>query len=236
MGNNFIKYRKEMLICILCCSILFVACSKKNNDSNADNNKIQFETNAKKIMDSISNHKINILDSEYYSYMVYDNHITDFIDFNYDVSDYGLVDSVIFRNNKGLYLFLENKDYCAIKDFNDSEINIYNISEKEKCHKFYIIGNEMHLNIYSYNMETTDEYKIGTISDGYISLLAIANLVDSKVVKYKWYRNNEEIPNSNVKTYTITSDFEDADYYVEIIAPNGDSYKSEPVNIKIDRR
>ncbi|MCI9435482.1 MAG: hypothetical protein HFI86_09505, partial [Bacilli bacterium] len=49
------------------------------------------------------------------------------------------------------------------------------------------------------------------------------------------YRNNEEIPNSNVKTYTITSDFEDADYYVEIIAPNGDSYKSEPVNIKIDR-
>ncbi|MCI9435194.1 MAG: hypothetical protein HFI86_08005 [Bacilli bacterium] len=51
-----------------------------------------------------------------------------------------------------------------------------------------------------------------------------------------WYRNNEEIPNSNVKTYTITSDFEDADYYVEIIAPNGDSYKSEPVNVKIDRR
>lgn len=235
-SNYFIKYKWKMLICLLCCSILFVSCSKRNNGSNADNNKIQFETNAKKIMDSINNHKIDILDSEYYSYMIYDNHVTDFIGFNYDVSDYGLIDSVIFRNNKGLYLFLENEDYCAIKDFNDSEISIYNISEKEKCHKFYIIGNGMHLIIYPYNIETKAEYNSGTVSDGYIALSVTENLVDNRMVKYKWYRNNEEISNSNVKTYTITSDFEDADYYVEIIVNNGESYKSEPINVKIDRR
>lgn len=237
MKNNFIiKYRKEMLICILCCSILFVACDKTNNDNNTDNNKTQFETNARKVMDSISNHKINILDSEYYSYMIYDNHVTDFIDFNYDVSDYGFVNSVIFRDNSGLYLFLESEDYCAIKDFNDNDIKVYNISEKEKCHKFYIIGDEMHLNIYSYNIETMVEYNSGTISDSYIALSATENLVDNRMIKYRWYRNGEEIPNSDVKTYIISSNFEDADYYVEIIANNGETYKSEPINVKIDRR
>lgn len=206
-----------------------------NDNSQTESNKKDLKGAATDIINIINND--NQADSVENGYVVYDNYIIDNYHHSYDISDYDIKDGLVYRDKSGkIYATLENDNSCAIKDFNDNDFTIYNISEKDKCHKFYLLGTDIYLTVIPVDIQTNEVYTPGLISDNYISLLIQENVIDDGAIKYKWYRNDEEISNSNVSLYTIANDVEDADYYVEIIANNGESYKSEPINVKINRK
>lgn len=223
--------KKGIVLYIISVLVIFTtACS---DNSHEQQNKDGFKSDINGLLNLVNNDGFSGVQK---SYIIHDKYMVDDNRGSYDISDYDIENGLLYKNEKGkVYATLENSESCAIKDFDDDDFTIYNISDKDKCHKFYLLGTDINLVIIPVNIETNEVYNLGTVSNNYISILVQENILDDAAIKYKWYRNNEEIPNSNVKTYTITSDFEDADYYVEIIAPNGDSYKSEPVNIKIDR-
>lgn len=227
-----------LIICILSCLIFQTACNNSNNKNNNVDDKSTFVNNIENIVKSIENDEsIHNLDFEYFQYAVSQNSISNMFGFEYDISDYNIENGAVAKNADGdIYASFTTSEYCAIKGFSDNAIKVYNISEKEKCYKFHIIGDNMRVSIDPYNLETTNLYQNGTISDGYIVLSALDNLVDNRFLQYTWYRNNEKIENSNVSNYYVTLDQEDADYYVEITIPTGEVYKSEPVNVKINRK
>ncbi len=228
------KIMQKILVGILGLLMIFItACS---GNSKKIDNKQKFENDIKNIIDLISS---NIKDNENkpMGYVVYGNYITNSDNVNYDISAYNISTGILHQNEKGeIYASLGNNEFCAIKDFNESEFTIYNIEEKEKCHKFYILDAEINLTIVPFYTQNNNLYVEGTVSDDYISLLVQENVLDDNAIKYKWYRNSEEINDSNINIYTISKDYEDADYYVEIIANNGQVFKSSPVNVKIDRK
>ncbi len=238
----FIKNKKRLiLIYMLVYLVLLTACDKKEDKDDMNNlssDKEEFITNVESIIKAVDNNtNFDDLEIEYYSYSVNQNYISDMVGFEYDISKYNINNGAVVENLAGkVYISLENDDYCAIKDFNEEKPRIYDIAEKEKCHHFSLTSEKLYLNIIAYNIENNKRYEFGEISDSYIDLLLKSNLIDSRAVKYKWYRNGVEIPDSNVQTYTITSEIEDANYYVEIITPNGEVYKSDSINVKIDRR
>ncbi len=201
--------------------ILCVGCGQE------DSEKDLFINDTYELMNSIQNS--NGLNSDYYVYRYEDNSA---LFLNYNIND-GII---IVNKNGEQYLSVENDKYCAVKDFNESKLTIYNIDNREKCHLNITSNEELSVSLIGKNIEGQEYYSYGTVSDGFISLSALHNILDDFNYIYTWYRNGEEIPNSNVQTYTITSEIEDADYYVEIITPNGEVYKSEPVNVKINRK
>lgn len=228
------RIKKNLLVGILSCLMLCITSCKSG--SQKIDNKQKFESDVKSIISIISNN-INNNENKEIGYVVYGDYITSSDNINYDISSYNISTGILHQNENGeIYASLTNNEFCAIKDFDDNDFTIYDISEKEKCHKFYILNSEINLTIVPFYTQNNNPYIEGTVSDNYISLLVQENVLDDASIEYKWYRNNEEINDSNISIYTITTDYEDADYYVEIIASNGETYKSEPINIKIDRR
>lgn len=230
--------KKNILISIfMVFNLLFcTSCDKKNANNDISNDKNDFKNSVESILAEVSSFDYDSNIGNYNEYFIENGYLYGTSIFK-DISSYKFkYGSIIKQSNNKIYLSIENNEYCAIKDFDDSTISIYNINDWERCHKLYVDGDKINLSLISTYLSNGQLYDNSIISDDYIMISTLNNILDKRSYKYKWYRNNEEIPNSNVKTYTITSDFEDAYYYVEIIAPNGDSYKSEPVNVKIDRR
>lgn len=241
--------RKIDIFLVSICSLLLTACQNNGKQDMIDE-KQNFKNYIEEIIVIVKNNsdlKIEYKNNSLNSYNVYENRIigfnynNDLKDFGYNL-DYSIVNynvnkGIIYEKNNGeIYLSLETDEFCAFKDFNDSEIKVYDISEEEKCHKFNIIGNEIFLTISANDIESKKNYDFGTISDGYISLTAISNILDKYGCVYKWYRNNELIENINIEEYVIPLDKEDADYHAEIIIPDGTIVKSNVINVKIDRK
>lgn len=222
--------------------IMITSCKKNEKVDNVDL-KADFETNVDKVISIVSKLNINnddkfnkyyISDDVLYGYNLINNEYTN--DLIYDVADYKFEKGIIIKNlDSQIYLSIEGDDYCAIKNFDDVNISIYDISEKDKCHLTVSTDDSIKLNIFGKNIEMDTDYKFGDVSDGYISLVAVSNLVDNRGCIYKWYRNGELIDGVDFMNYIITSDLEDAYYYAEIITNMGDIYKSEIVNVKINR-
>ena len=220
------------LLCLSICLIIFTVSCSKNEKIEEISEQQNFKNGIQNIANLInSNGSINPI-----SYIVYNGNITGDDSTFYDASDYNLIDGVIYKNEKGeMYLSLKNNKFCAIKDFKEDKVSVYNIDEEEKCHKFYFIGIEPNLVLIPIDAVSEEIYVQGTKSNNYILLLVQENILDNGSVKYQWYRNGEAIENSNIFNYSVSKDYEDANYYLEIITSNGDRYLSNTVNVKIDR-
>lgn len=242
---------KKFYLVLFSIFIMFISSSCGNKEkSYLKNDQENFQNNVEDIISIINNVDISEYQNDHNIYKIGDNYLTglnyntknlkyDFI-IQRNLGNYNIDNGIIVQmNNKDLYVSIEGSDFCAIKDFNDSSVSIYTIDEKEKCHKLYVLDDEWHVYILAINLEDSSSnygiYESGTISNGYVKLSSSANLLDELAVTYQWYRNDEKLEDGNVMDYTIISDHEDADYYVEVTAPDGTSYKSETVNVKIER-
>lgn len=230
--------KQRILIFITLNLLICVACGKIDNNEvdSINDGKLEFKENIENILTLVKSFNNENPINEYNLYFIEKdvlygiNQIEDISNYNFD---YG---NIIKSNNNDIYLSIGNNKYCAIKDFNDSDVLIYNINEQEKCHRVYVDGDKISLSIVATYLSDDSIYDSSVVSNDYISLSAINNIFDKKSYIYKWYKNNEAINNSNVQTYTITSEIEDADYYVEIRTYDDQIIKSEPINVKIDRR
>ena len=226
--------KKNILVILSCLLIIITACGKNEN---LKNNAQKFKSDIKNAIDLVQSDS-NI--TKPISYLLYDGYISG-IDSNnnqkiFTVENTSIEYGVMYINEDNkIYASLENQEYCAIKEFNEDEFTIYNIDEKEKCHKFYLLDEDINLVIIPFNIETNEFYNSETISSGYISLYVQENIIDDDAVEYQWYRNEEKLKDGNVKAYTIVSDYEDADYYVEITTTEGEKIKSDSVSVKINR-
>lgn len=238
--NLFIKnVRGEILKKIILCitiSLMFCVTACNNKTNNEENNQsfkddIKNAINLVKSDSNVSNPVAYVLSDGYISGFDGNNELK-YFDFKNDNVNYGVI--YVNEENK-IYASLENDKYCAIKDFDDEDFTIYSLDEEEKCHKFYTVNSEISLNITPLNLETNDVYKEGTVSNGYISMLLIDNIIDDKAVDYTWYRNGEKIESSNVNNYVIATNYEDATYYVEVKSADGQTAKSNSLNIQIYR-
>lgn len=230
--------KKNILISIFMISLLLIctSCDKKVVDDNISDSKNHFKSNVESVLTEIEALDYESTLGKYNGYFIENDYLYGSSVFK-DISSYRFkYGSIIKQSNDKIYLSIENNEYCAIKDFDDNNFTIYDISEKDKCHKFYIDGDKINLSLTATYLSNSYPYDNNIISDDYIMLSTLNNILDKRSYRYSWYRNGEVISDSDVSSYIVKKEFEDADYYVEIIAPNGDSFKSDPVNVKIDRR
>lgn len=237
---------KKIFLLVVINLLFIVGCGKRNNDNIVENQKNEFKTNVENILKLVNNSGINeyqeygnrylIKNGYLYGYTRYPKNEGYSLYLIADIEKYNFSNGVIFQKNSDeIYLSIENKELCAIKDFESNEILIYDMSNSDKCHKYYVNGDNVSLNIKTENLNNK-EYIPGTISNEYVSLLAVTNIIDKKSYNYQWYRNDEKIENANVQNYTVAKDYEDANYYVEITTNTGEVYKSETVNVKINKQ
>ena len=237
---------KKIFLLVVINLLFIVGCGKRNNDNIVENQKNEFKTNVENILKLVNNSGINeyqeygnrylIKNGYLYGYTRYPKNEGYSLYLIEDIEKYNFSNGVIFQKNSDeIYLSIENKELCAIKDFESNEILIYDMSNSDKCHKYYVNGDNISLNIKTENLNNK-EYIPGTISNEYVSLLAVTNIIDKKSYNYQWYRNDEKIENANVQNYTVAKDYEDANYYVEITTNTGEVYKSESVNVKINKQ
>ena len=237
---------KKIFLLVVINLLFIVGCGKRNNDNIVENQKNEFKTNVENILKLVNNSGINeyqeygnrylIKNGYLYGYTRYPKNEGYSLYLIADIEKYNFSNGVIFQKNSDeIYLSIENKELCAIKDFESNEILIYDMSNSDKCHKYYVNGDNISLNIKTENLNNK-EYIPGTISNEYVSLLAVTNIIDKKSYNYQWYRNDEKIENANVQNYTVAKDYEDANYYVEITTNTGEVYKSESVNVKINKQ
>ena len=230
-----IKSKFKVILFIIPCILFITACHKENDNIYSINDKEKFEKNTNEIISIIKKDDSNNNISDWNSYYINENYITYNDKYIYDIKKYNMDDGIItIKENNQMYVSLLSGKFCAIKDFEDEKISIYNNGD-ERCHKLHILSENLFMMIYAYDLVGEKEYKPGTIINNYISLTAVTNILDSKSVKYQWYRNDEKIENANVQNYTVAKDYEDANYYVEITTNTGEVYKSESVNVKIDK-
>ena len=226
---------KKIILLMLSSLLLFVTSCKGKIQK--DDNSIKFKEDIKKIINlinddnSIKGPSSFILSGEYISGFDANNELKYFTLESNNI-DYGII--YLNEDNK-MYASFENSEFCAIKDFDSEDFDIYNIEDKKSCHKFYSSGDETILIITPINIETNEIYQPGTVSNNYIKMFLYENIIDDKAVEYIWYRNGEKIDNNNNNTYTIEKDYENAIYYVEIHSLDGQIIKSNEINIKIDK-
>lgn len=241
-----------MIIVLLLTTISTIACNKNNVDSSESLllEKQQFEKDVIDVTETVRNIDYNensITRNYFMTYFIENgllfsntyNSINGNMEMNFskDVSDYRIKSGKIIQFEDGdSYVSIENDKYCAVKDFGDENINIYDISEKSKCHIFYVIGKEINLSIVGESLENNEIYNFGSISDTIIELKPVSNILDDYNCSYSWYRNGELIEGANGRSYVIIDDYEDADYYVKVTTPKGKTKTSDSVNVKIDRR
>lgn len=167
------------------------------------------------------------------------NSLTNEYDFNlkpYTFQYKYIKDGFLAENKNGeLYVAINGNDYCVIKDFKDNDLKVFD-KDDSSCHIEYINGSELYVFVLPTKIYSNTSYENGSISDEPVSLISASNLLDSDVAIYEWYRNGELIENSNVSTYTVNKETEDADYTVKITTPSGKTVMSEPINVKINRK
>ena len=238
--------KMKVLCKFILCSFIVLSLTSCKNQSNStiESEKKQFEQNVNNVVSIVSDIKNNSDYNRYYinggtlyGYNLDINTKKYYYDLIYDISNLELTKGIIIKNNNSeLYISVENKNYCAVKDFSDNNIKIYNILEKNKCHLNISNDSTIKIEIYGKNLEKNSDYVFGTVSNSYISLAAISNLIDNGNCTYKWYRNDEIIDSESFMNYVVNLDYEDANYYVEITTNTGEVYKSESVNVKINKQ
>lgn len=237
-------YLKNFLVTVLCFSFIFCGCSKKNN--NIVDNKQQLLDTVNLIINTVDNVDIEEYQNQYNSYYVEDgfvyginyniNNSTNTLNLFETIEGSNGLNGVIVKNiNNDMFLSVENNMYCVIKDFKDSEVSVYDISDKNSCHRLYTDDNNIKVNVSGIKTSNYDFYQSGTNSNDYVSLNATNNIFDKNSYTYTWYRNNEQIENSNIDTYVITSKNENAYYHVELLTYNGQLIESEKFHVIINR-
>lgn len=226
-------------------SLLCVACaSNEKIDNDTINDEQVFKENVEKVIDLIYEVDISEYQNKYNLYFVYKDLLSGYNynnkTLNYDmhvsenIEKYDLTSGIIVqKDNNQIYASIANDNFCALKDFNDDKILIYSIDNQKNCHKFYTYDEEISLNINSYALTYDFGIASGTVIDDDVLLQAFNNVIDYESYTYKWYRNGEAIADSNVNRYVVVKEYEDADYYVEMITNEGDVIKSNTINVKI---
>lgn len=121
-----------------------------------------------------------------------------------------------------------------MKDF-DKDIKIYKLKDRKKCFVENTDGDSLLLNIVAYDEKSGDTYVNGDISTNNIGFFVYSNLLDSSNCIYYWYRNGRKIETKYVSNYLINKDSEDAEYYAEMILPNGKKVKSKTIHVIIKK-
>lgn len=239
------KKIKVFYIMLLVLSVFTISCGKKEN--NEDDNKFENLKNlSSQIINLIEENSITEgFSNQYNQYNISDGKI---YGFNYNANtklyEYNLnymgfdniVEGLVIENSQNeFYLSLKTKELCAIKNFEENEINVYDIAEEEKCHTFQSKDKTVYLNIEGIKEIDYTIYEAGQVTNSNIILLAGSNLIDPNSTKYNWYRNGELIEGEVSNEYIVSSNSEDANYYVEIILSDGKSVKSKPINVKIQK-
>ena len=85
------------------------------------------------------------------------------------------------------------------------------------------------------NSEQKEFYDPGSINEDYVYMVVGSDIVDSKAVIYNWYRDDVKIASTTDNTYKVRKNKENANYYVEIVTPNGKVINSDVVNILIEK-
>lgn len=147
----------------------------------------------------------------------------------------GIYNGKIFiKNDDSIYFSISNGQKCYVKVLENEEIEIYNVSEKDKCHRAYVLSEELSVDLFIYNFDTGVVYNEGEISASSLLISINTNLLDVDAATYKWYRNGVLIENNSSSSLLLESD-EDATYYVEMFSFDGKTAKSEGTTIKIKK-
>ena len=238
---------KRQLCIVMLISLMLAGCSctKKNTGDTSesiamtDMNQIveMFESN----MGSLKNkgsYSYYELNGNTISSATYDPETGMLDDFSYVFDDMSFTSGTVVVNpQQQFYISMENDQICAKKDFDSDEIEIYDISEKEKCDSDIVLNGDPFIDIMAAYSLTNKEfyYSDDVIPEGPISFYLISNIMDCSNFTYKWFRNGEEIPDSNFAIYTVTAEQEDAEYYFEAISPDGQTYTSSKFHLIIQK-
>lgn len=141
---------------------------------------------------------------------------------------------IYIRNDGAIYISISSDKKCYVKSFDSEEIEFYDISEKDKCHKLYFINDDETASLLVYNSLNGNLYNQEQISNSSLRISVITSLLDEDAVTYRWYRNNTLVENNSSSTILIESD-EDAEYYAQVIFSNNEFIQTEPVTIKIKK-
>ena len=244
MKKNLIY--KIIAIVLIIILVFFVLKKININDDKPQGNieldKESFKKELEQVINIVDENKIVDLNNVFYMYgsdyfyglkMNEYNNYDKFFNKNDIKFEYITEGQVILKNDGSLYLTASSDKYCALKDFYSENFEIYNISEQEKCHKIYVDGEKLTLKIISFNLENAIQYNSGDISNKSIGLSAICNVLDSNALSYKWYRDGV-LTDNNTGAYYILNN-EDAEYVVEITTIDGQSIKSEPFHVIINK-
>ena len=232
------KYNLEKIIIYLCiASSLFIGCGKSKIEENNNLQNEVIENENDDVKTSLNNLINNIKDTnpslenenlKYKVYNVYDNYSQEI--------KYNLSGKIVFDSELNYYVSVESKNYCYFKDFLDKEIKVFNISEKEKCHKIYINGDSVNVNVVAQNLKNKNEkYESSTVINNDIKLVAKSNFIDCANCTYRWFRNQVEIPNTNINEYKIKDSVEDANYSFELTTSDGKKYNSDIFHVVIKK-
>lgn len=240
--------KNYFIIVVLIIFSLFITSCKRNNSDN--NNSLRIDDFSKDVNDIINiiqttDYDMDKFSSDYNLYYINKNRVygynyiptEDTMGYNMDVplDGYNIVEGFVIQNFDGkLYATMKNDKYCAIKDFDEEEIIIFDIKYESDCHRTYLSSEDLMLKITGKNNESQTDDNYNFIDDEPITLSAISNILDDFRCVYTWYRNGEEIENSNIRNYVITSEVDGAYYSVKVTLPNGKSAVSNPVSVKIN--
>lgn len=234
--------KKKLIIFSL---LLLITGCNNNSNTNQVNDNSEFYQNIEELVKIVDSIDTTDYENEYNKYYINDSNIYGLnyntkelkyeLNLNKDLSYLNLSDGVLVKNKQGdIFLSINNDKYCAVKDFSSSKILVYSFDDVN-CHRTYADSELINVSVSGIQMSNDKVYKAGYVSNDYIYLKVICNIFDKKSYTYTWYRNNEIIENSNINEYTITANNEDAEYVVEITTIDGQSIKSEPFHVIINK-
>ena len=242
--------KNYFIIVVLIIFSIFITSCKKDNNNNEDNNSLEIENFSKNVVDIINiiqttDYDMDKFSSDYNLYYVNKNRVygynyipeEDTMGYNLDIplEGYNITEGFVIQNFDGkLYATMKNDKYCAVKDYESEEIAIFNIENEYDCHRTYLSSENLMLDIVGKNIEKQSDGNYTFIDDEPITLSAISNILDDFRCIYTWYRNDEEIADSNIRNYVVTNEFDGAYYSVKVTLPNGNSAVSTPVSVKIN--
>ncbi len=141
---------------------------------------------------------------------------------------------IYVKNDGAIYFSISSDKKCYVKSFDSEEIEFYDISEKDKCHKLYFINDDETAGLLIYNSVNGNLYNQEQISNSSLRISVITSLLDEDAATYRWYRNNTLVENNSSSTILIESD-ENAEYYAQVIFSNNEFIQTEAANIKIKK-
>lgn len=223
-------------------SILFIGCGK--NDEEID----PFVDDISEIVALTKSTTNKKLDENNYKIYKYQNNSLNLINYN-SISNgymnntisenliYNMNDGIIIESNNGnQYLSFSNNKYCAVKNFDENELTIYNIENEENCHLNIIIGNDYEISLFGKALNGTKIFNSGDTANEILELNVLINILDDYQYSryfYRWFRDGKEIVDADDYKYIINLHDEDAEYYVEVTTTDGKVITSEPFHVVI---